>query len=216
MTSSLPRFLAALLLFASAAVYLRAHSRNEVFPPHQPIASFPAQLGPWNGTDLIIDQETRDVLGPGEFLSRDYTAGADHGPSIDLLIAYFPSQSTGDTIHSPMHCLPGSGWLPIDTARVTVAVPGHDPFPANRVVVARGGVRNLVLYWYWAHDRGVASEYWAKYYLVKDSIQMHRSDGALVRIITPMYPGESAPAAYQRILPFAGEIVPRLNNYIPR
>jgi hypothetical protein len=62
----------------------------------------------------------------------------------------------------------------------------------------------------------VASEYWAKYYLVKDSIKMHRSDGALVRIITPMYPGESAQAAYQRILPFAGEIVPRINDYIPR
>ena len=216
MTNSLPRFLAALLLFASAAVYLSTHSRNEVVPPRQPLESFPAQLGPWNGTDLVIDQETRDVLGPGEFLSRVYAPSTDHSPSLDLLIAYFPSQSTGDTIHSPMHCLPGSGWLPTDTTRVAVAVQGHDPFPANRVVVAKGEPRNLVLYWYWAHDRGVASEYWAKYYLVKDSIQMHRSDGALVRIITPMYPGESAQAAYQRILPFAGEIVPKLDDYIPR
>jgi EpsI family protein len=216
MTNSLPRFLAALLLFASAAIYLRAHSRNEVFPPHQPLESFPAQLGSWNGTDLVIDQETLNVLGPGEFLSRVYAPSADHSPSLDLLIAYFPSQSAGDTIHSPMHCLPGSGWLPTDTTRVTVDIRGHDPFPANRVVVAKGELRNLVLYWYWAHDRGVASEYWAKYYLVKDSIKMHRSDGALVRIITPMYPGESAQAAYQRILPFAGEIVPRINDYIPR
>jgi hypothetical protein len=31
-----------------------------------------------------------------------------------------------------------------------------------------------------------------------------------------MYPGESADASYQRILPFAGEIVPRLDDYIPR
>jgi hypothetical protein len=31
-----------------------------------------------------------------------------------------------------------------------------------------------------------------------------------------MYEGESAQAAYQRILPFAGEMVPRLNDYIPR
>lgn len=216
MTNSLPRFLAALLLFASAAAYLSAHSRNELFPPHQPLEKFPAQLGAWNGTDQIIDQETLNVLGPGEFLSRYYTASADQDPAVDLLIAYFPSQSAGDTIHSPMHCLPGSGWLPTDTARVTVDVPGHNPFPANRVVVSKGELRNLVLYWYWAHGRGVASEYSAKYYLVKDSIEMHRSDGSLVRIITPMYPGETAQAAYHRILPFAGEIVPRLNDYIPR
>jgi len=226
MTNSWPRFLAALLLFASAALYLRAHSRNEVFAAHLPLQSFPAQIGGWNGTDEVIDQETRDVLGPGEFLSRDYTIDGDESssvdrtsgasPSIDLLIAYFPSQSTGDTIHSPMHCLPGSGWLPIDSSRVMVNVRGHGPFPANRVVVAKGELRNLVLYWYWAHGRGVASEYWAKYYLVKDSIKLHRSDGALVRVIIQLHSGESADSAYQRVLPFAGEIVPLLDDYIPR
>ena len=216
MTNSLPRFLAVLLLFASATLFLHAHRGNEVFAPHQPFEKFPAQLSPWTGTDQAIDQDTLNVLGTGEFLSRVYAPSADRSPSIELLMAYFPSQSTGDTIHSPMHCLPGSGWLPTETARVTVDVRGHDPFPANRVVVAKAEVHELVLYWYWAHDRGVASEYWAKYYLVKDSIEMHRSDGALVRIITPMYEGESAQAAYQRILPFAGEIVPLLNDYIPR
>jgi EpsI family protein len=216
MTNSWPRFLAALLLFASAALYLRAHSRNEVFPAHLPLQSLPVQIGAWSGTDEIIDQETRDVLGPGEFLSRDYTPTAQEGSSIELFIAYFPSQSAGDTIHSPMHCLPGSGWLPTDSSRVMVTVPGHGPFPANRVVMARGERRNLVLYWFWAHDRGVASEYWAKYYLVKDSIKMHRSDGALVRVITPLLSGESVDSAYQRVLPFAGEIVPLLDDFIPR
>jgi EpsI family protein len=215
-TNSLPRFLAVFLLFASVAGYLGKRGGNEVFPPHQLLELFPAQLGPWHGTDLVIDQETRNILGPGEFLSRNYSASADQGPSNELFIAYFPSQRTGDTIHSPMHCLPGSGWLPLDRSQVTLSLGGHAPFPANRVLIAKGELRDVVLYWYWAHDRGVASEYWAKYYLIKDSIQMHRSDGALVRIIAPIYPGEDADAAYQRILPFAGEIVPRLDDYIPR
>jgi EpsI family protein len=73
-----------------------------------------------------------------------------------------------------------------------------------------------VLYWYWAHNRGVASEYWAKFYLVKDAIEMNRSDGALVRIIADMLPGESAGEAQRRLLPFTTEVVPRLNTYIPR
>lgn len=93
---------------------------------------------------------------------------------------------------------------------------GHVPFPVNRYVIAKGDLRQLVFYWYWAHDRGVASEYWAKYYLVADSIRMNRSDGSLVRVTTLLSPGESADAAEQRLLPFVNEIVPKLQGYIPR
>jgi hypothetical protein len=62
----------------------------------------------------------------------------------------------------------------------------------------------------------VASEYWAKYHLVADSIRMNRSDGALVRISTLMSPGESAAAAEQRLRPFSADIGPLLGTYIPR
>jgi EpsI family protein len=95
-------------------------------------------------------------------------------------------------------------------------MPGHEPFPANRYLIAKGDSRQLVLYWFWAHDRGVASEYWAKFYLVADSIKMNRSDGSLVRITTPMYPGETADTAQQRLLPFIGDVLPLLDSYIPR
>ena len=94
--------------------------------------------------------------------------------------------------------------------------PGHSPFPANRYVISKAGVRKLVLYWYWAHNRGVASEYWAKFYLIKDAIRMNRSDGGLVRIDANMLPGETADAAEQRIFRFASAVFPLLNNYIPR
>jgi len=73
-----------------------------------------------------------------------------------------------------------------------------------------------VLYWYWAHDRAVASEYLAKFYLVADSIRMNRSDGSLVRVTTPLRSGESADAALDRLLAFAGKVVPVLNGFVPR
>ena len=95
-------------------------------------------------------------------------------------------------------------------------MPGHAPFPANRYLIAKGDARQLVLYWFWAHDRGVASEYWAKFYLVTDALKMNRSDGALVRITTPLLPGETTDAAQQRILPFADDVMPLLDRYIPR
>jgi EpsI family protein len=215
MASSL-RFILAAALIASAAIFLQARGRNEVFPPRLPLQSFPTQLSAWTGTDIALQKDVLEVLGPGDFLLRIYQDPAEKQPFVNLFIAYFPSQRTGDTIHSPKHCLPGSGWLPVESSRVTLSLPGHSPFPANRYVIAKGDSRQLVLYWYWAHDRGVASEYWAKFYLVADSMRMNRSDGALVRITTPLYFGETAEAAQQRLLPFAGDVAPLLDNYIPR
>ncbi|MGD1077508.1 MAG: exosortase C-terminal domain/associated protein EpsI [Candidatus Sulfotelmatobacter sp.] len=214
-TSPTPRFIVAALLIAGAAILMQARARSEVFPPRLPLKQFPAQLGGWSGTDVAIDKNVLEILGPGDFLLRIYQ-NQQKSPYIDLFIAYFRSQRAGDTIHSPQHCLPGSGWAPIENQRITLTMPGHEPFPANRYLIAKGGSRQLVLYWFWAHDRGVASEYWAKFYLVADSIKMNRSDGALVRITTPMYPGETADAAQQRILPFARDVTPLLNSYIPR
>src|SRR5207253_1445167 len=83
---------------------------------------------------------------------------------------------------------------------------------ANRYIIAKGAERQLVLYWYWAHDRAVASEYLAKFYLVADSIRMNRSDGSLVRVTTPLRSEESADAALDRLLAFAGKVVPVLNS----
>ena len=210
------RFVLAVVLIAGTGLLLQARGRSELFPPRQTLQSFPAQLGPWTATDIPLDKEVLDVLGPGDFLLRDYHAQSENTPDIDLFIAYFPSQRAGDTIHSPKHCLPGAGWQPVESSRVTLSLPGHGPFPANRYVIAKGESRQLVLYWYWAHDRGVASEYWAKFYLVKDSIRMNRSDGALVRITTQMYPGETSAEAQQRLMPFASDVSPLLNSYIPR
>jgi len=210
------RFIGAALLIGLTAILLQARGRDEVFPSHLPLKSFPQQLGEWTGSDRPIDKETLEILGPGDFLIREYSTQADFEPSVNLYIAYFPSQRMGDTIHSPKNCLPGAGWLPVENDRLSLALPGHVPFPVNRYVIAKGDSRMLVLYWYWAHDRGVASEYWAKYYLIADAIRMNRSDGALVRIMTTMLPGETSEAAQRRLLPFSSKVVASLDDYIPR
>jgi EpsI family protein len=203
-------------LLGLTAVLLQARGRNEVFPDRLPLKSFPQQLGQYTGADRPIDKESLDILGPGDFLLREYSPQVNTEPMVNLYIAYFSSQRAGDTIHSPKNCLPGAGWLPIENNRISLPVPGHAPFPVNRYVIAKGDSRLLVLYWYWAHDRGVASEYWAKYYLIADAMRMNRSDGALVRIMTIMRPGETSEAAQQRVMPFSTQVVPLLDDYIPR
>lgn len=210
------RFLVALVLLAGSALFLQARGRGEIIAERPPLSSFPEQLGGWTGSDVTIEKETLDVLGPGDFLLRVYRNDSHPQPYTDLFIAYFPTQRAGDTIHSPKNCLPGSGWSPLESNRVRLSVAGHTPFLVNRYLIAKGTDRKLVLYWYWAHGRAVASEYWAKIYLVTDSIRMNRSDGSLVRMTTPMFAGESADAAMQRLMPFVEEVVPLLNQYIPQ
>ncbi len=214
------RFWIAAALMLATALLLQVHSRSEVFPPRAPLSSLPLQIDGWTGTDSILDRQTLDILGPGDFLVRDYenTGQTEPYPQpwINLYIAYFPSQKTGDTIHSPNHCLPGAGWVPTSREVVWIARPGGLSFPVNRYVVSKLGERQLVLYWFQAHGRAVASEYWAKYYLVSDSIRMNRSDGGLVRLMTPMLNGESRDAAQARLMQLGSQLLPLLDSYIPR
>jgi exosortase D (VPLPA-CTERM-specific) len=211
-----PRFLVAVFLMLVAAAGLEAHSQGEIFPPRQPLSALPAEIDGWTSTDETLDQPTLDILGPGEFLLRDYQDPANRQPWVNLFVAYFPSQKMGDTIHSPNHCLPGAGWTPISKQVVYLKGADGTSFPANRYVITQAGDRQLVLFWFQAHGRAVASQYQAKYYLIADSIHMRRSDGALVRLMTPMLPGESPNAAQARIMQLGDPIIPLLDNYIPR
>jgi EpsI family protein len=210
------RFGLAVVLLAATALLLQARGHYEVFPPRLPLDAFPRQLGNWVGADVAIPEDALAVLGKGEFLLRMYHNDSVRSRYVDLFVAYFPSQRAGDTIHSPKNCLPGAGWSPVHSSRISLSLPGQAPFPANQYVIAKGTDRSLVLYWYWAHNRGVASEYWAKFYLVADSLRMNRSDGALVRVTTPLRSGENLDTAQERLLSFAGEFSPILNSYIPK
>jgi EpsI family protein len=208
------RFWIAVSLLVGTEVLLYARNSSEIIPAREPLASFPRTLGGWASSDIPLSQDVLDILGPGDFLLRDYREPG--GSDVDLFIAYFPSQRSGDAIHSPKNCLPGAGWAPVSSARITLSLAGHTPFPANQYLIAKGEDRRLVLYWYWAHDRAVASEYAAKFYLVADSIRERRSDGSLIRVTTSLAPNESLDSGQQRLLTLAGKVVPLVNSYVPR
>ena len=209
------RFLIVFAVLGGTALLMHARNNAEIIPARQPLSSFPATLNGWSSNDLALSKEVLDVLGPGDFLLRRYQ-NASTNSFVDMFIAYFPSQRSGDTIHSPKNCLPGSGWTPVHSDRITLTLPAQAPFPANRYLIAQGGQRQLVLYWYWAHNRAVASEYSAKFYLVADSIRMHRTDGSMIRVSTSLAENESIDSAQQRLLSFAGNITPVVNGYVPR
>lgn len=208
------RFALAAAILATCGIFLQIRSATENPLARLPLNDFPRRIQGWQGSTIPIAPDVRAVLGPGEFLERLYhTAGAD--APVDLFLAYFPSQRSGDTVHSPKNCLPAGGWVPISASRISLVDPLGKPFTANRYLIAKGLDRMLVLYWFEEQGRPVASEYWAKAFLVTDAIRENRTDGALIRVATPLAPGENPATGERRAARFAHHVLPLLPAYIP-
>jgi len=208
------RFWIVLALVVGAAVFLRSRSRAESLPMHRELSAFPTRIADWTSREVVISDDIRRILGEGEFLERIYGRSPTE-PPIDFLLAYFPTQRTGSSVHSPKNCLPGSGWEPIESSHTALQGPSGKSILVNRYILQRGGSKLLVLYWYQSQGRSVASEYWAKFYLVVDAIGRNRSDGALVRIITAQAPGESIESSQSRAVTFAETTIPILPGFVP-
>jgi EpsI family protein len=185
-----------LLLLGGAIINVWEHT-GEAKVPRRSLKEFPTELGSWRqmGSDYRFDAETERVLNADDYLSRNFES---NGRVASFYVGYYSSQSSGATYHSPLNCLPGSGWTMSDGARITISQSGNgSPFEANRYVVSNGNDRGLMVYWYQGRGRTTASEYWGKIYTVLDSMRLHRSDGAMVRVMVPMRnsPAEAEKAA---------------------
>jgi EpsI family protein len=209
------RCTAVALLLAGTALLLQARATNQFVPPRTSLASFPVEFRSWVGTDIAIPDETLKSLGPGEYVQRIYQDQMTTEPYVTLYLAYLPNQHALFR-HLPQDCLAGSGWSTVESGTTTLALPGDAPFPANRYLITRGSDRQLVLFWYSAHGRLIASENWVDFYLVFDSLRWNRSDNALIRMDTELRSGEKPDEAKRRLLAFADLVNPLLKNYIPR
>jgi EpsI family protein len=177
----------------------------------EPLSRLPMEIGNWQGRPNVpLRDDIVAVLGVTDYLTRVY-ANSSPGP-VDLYIGYYQSQRTGETIHSPKNCLPGAGWAPIKSDRIKIPV-GRGTIEVNRYLIQKGLDKALVLYWYDGAGRVMASEYAAKIYLVLDSIRRNRSDGALVRVMTPVINSEKE--AEQEATDFVKSLFPLLSRHLP-
>ena len=209
-----------LLMFFSALVL---HLRGDVdrIPYSRPLAELPTSIGTRAATDIPLNQETLDVLGKGDFLYRMYTPTANAPDTLDaripisLFIGYFPTQRTGQSIHSPQNCLPGAGWTFLSSGVAEFTDRTGKTYHVGDYVITDGKVNEQVLYWYQMHGRSIANDYKAKIYTLADSIEYGRTDAALIRIITSVARDEDRDQARNRAIEFAKQITPLLPAYVP-
>lgn len=200
------------LVLLGGTVCLHAMSHGEAIAPRQPLALLPDSIGSWTGTEVPLDDETLRVLGLTDYANRDYISSS--ALNVWLYIGYYASQRTGDTIHSPKNCLPGAGWDPIRAGYTTIPLPDGEKIKVNEYVIAQGLDKQLVFYWYQGRDRVIASEYWGKFWMIHDAITRNRTDGALVRLITPIG-SDGEDAAHARLQEFTQILFPSLSKFIP-
>ena len=212
----------ALVMLAGTWGLLLSLSQAEPLIPRKAFAEFPLTIGDrWQGKELGLDQNTLDVLKLNDYMLRVYIPHElikdRENPKglapVYLYVGYYQSQRTGATYHSPKNCLPGAGWQFVDSEQVPVMVPGGGAPIINKVVIQKGLDRQVILYWYQDRGRIIASEYWAKGFLVWDSMTKKRTDGSLVRISVPV--GKSDEQAFAEGFEFMRDIFPLLGQYLP-
>ena len=213
MKSSL-RFGGLLILILLVGVVVNAWSYlGEAHVERKDLKDFPQSIGAWQGTgtDQVIDNETMKVLRASDYLLRDFRK--PDGKVANLYVGYYASQRSGATYHSPLNCLPGSGWTLSEPGKATISLPDGKSFIANKYVIQNGEFKSMMVYWYEGRGRSVASEYWGKVYTVFDSVRLRRSDGAMVRVTVPIRSSEEE--AEQSALEFASAASTSMPEFVP-
>jgi exosortase D (VPLPA-CTERM-specific) len=203
-----------LLMCATGLATFLVSTNHEIIPQRKAFAFFPTVLGAWVGHPSSLDRGTAKYLGLTDYILSDYAK--PDGPFVNLYIAYYASQRTGLSPHSPSVCLPGNGWQMTKFEGMSYKDNASGIFlPLNRAIIARGSERELVYYWFDERGMTIANEYLSKLYLLRDAIFRNRTDGALVRLITLILPGERESDADKRLQEFIRVLIPRLNGYLP-
>lgn len=201
------------LLLAGGLVVNAWEYLGEARVERKQLKDFPKQIGAWeqSGGDEKFDKETLAVLRASDYLLRNYRS-AD-GKLVNFYVGYYASQREGATYHSPLNCLPGSGWVMSEPGSMTITPKGRPAFVANKYLIQNGDHKQLLVYWYQGRGRAVASEYWGKVYTVVDSVRMRRSDGAMVRITTSV--DDSDPNTLQAALDRAADLAAGSYTVLP-
>ena len=225
-----PMIVAVLMLVGAWGV-LQSLSHAEPVLNRKPFAEFPLNLGDrWKGTELSLEQSILDILKLTDYMMRVYVPteqaigngqgvmgkarpGGEGRTPVWLYVGYYQSQRTGATYHSPKNCLPGAGWQFVESDQVSIQIPGGPPIIINKVLVQKGLDKQVILYWYQDRGRIIASEYWAKGYMVWDAMTRNRTDGAFVRISVPVK--QSSEQAFALGVEFLQEVFPLLTLHLP-
>lgn len=210
-----PQFIVSIALLGMALIISQVVEFREKIPISKSFDEFPVQIEDWTGTRQSMEQKFIDTLDLSDYVIIDYKD--PKGKDINFYVAYYESQSKGESIHSPETCLPGSGWIFQNQGSISIPIEGETEktMPVNRAVMEKSGYRQIAYYWFPQRGRILTNGYQLKLYTFWDALTRQRTDGALVRLVTLVYPNEEVSDAEKRVQDFVRDIIPVLDEFIP-
>lgn len=208
------RVIILVIIFVFCAFFVYGIERKNVTPIERSLKEFPQVIGDWQAVkSQMMSNDVEGVLGVDDYIIRDYK-----GPNnmiINLYASYFTYTDRSKGYHSPLNCMPGSGWNIAGTKPISISLPKYEQKATiNQLILQNGSHKQVSLYWYQCRGRILHNEYLERIYRVIDSIFENRTDGAFIRLI--------ASGSYQDIQKntfmlkgFAERLIPILSEYLP-
>ena len=205
------RFIVVYLLMAAAGLYVTLHKDIKV-PANIPLRDFPATNGEWRQVSRgEFSDEILQVLKPTDYLSAQYVN--PQGDKVSLYIGYHGGGKGGGEIHSPKHCLPGTGWFKLSEQVVNLKVDGRD-LPVVQAVYQKGGEKEIFNYWFRVKgDEAVTSEVGLKLAQIRSSMISRRRDATFIRISAIVGADEQGKQA--AVVKFIQDFYPLFQKFLP-
>lgn len=207
----------ALITLAVSLTWVAQKSGPATPVDRRPFLLFPMQLSEWSGSSSRLEPDIEEVLGADDYLQASYIS-TETGQRVSLFSAFYDKQTEGSGIHSPEVCLPVGGWevFSLDPHKVDMTGTGYGVFEVNRAVIQKGLSKQLVYYWFEQRGKRMTNDFKAKAVVIYDSLTMGRTDGALVRYVTPLGAGKNAEAeAEAQLQAFMKLSLKRLPEFVP-
>jgi EpsI family protein len=203
-------FFAVYALLFLTALYLQLH-RDLGVPMKRSFDGFPSSISQWRmAGESQLSAQVQEVLKASDTLVREYVNAK--GEKVQLYIGYHDGgQGTGE-IHSPKHCLPGSGWMELSSSRAQLPA-GGDKINLVKAVYQKGDDRELFLYWYQVRGKSLSDEYSLKLAEITNSVLHRRRDASFIRISVPFQSDEQKAAAIGET--FVSDLLPAIHQFLP-
>jgi exosortase D (VPLPA-CTERM-specific) len=200
-------------LLATLGLSQFASTDSLIIPARQQFASVPQEFPGWQAQILPIDPSVAAELAADDTIVVNLTS--PENKFVNVYLAYLDAQRDGRSWHSPRQCIPGGGWqiASHDIIKRTTADGRRMAF--NRLIIRQRDHEQLVYYWYDQRGRKVANEFVMKFWLIYDAVTKKRSDGAMVRLTTPVINAAGVAEADRILLDTMARMETFLPEYVP-
>lgn len=209
-----PQFIVSVILLGATLALSQGIEFREAIPMSKSFDQFPMQVGKWTGARQLMESKFIETLNFSDYIMADFQD--DSGKAINFYVAYYESQRKGESIHSPETCLRGGGWQFRQAGSTSLELRDGKHLPLNRAIIEKEPVQQVSYFWFPARDRVLTNAFEMKWFNFWDALTRQRTDGALVRLITQIYPSENSGQAENRMKDFINDIYPVLSEYLPK